>query len=73
MNQLTIKVELTIQALEAGGYIINGVALGPGPTQPDGSSPPQPIDRLMIVRENVTNAIEDIKSFLAKHSSFSIS
>ena len=73
MNQLTIKTETTIQALEGGGYIVTGVAMKPGPTLPDGSSPPQPVDRMMRARESVTDAIEDIKTFLAKHSSFSIS
>lgn len=73
MSQLTIKAEVTIQALDGGGYIINAVALGPGPTLPDGTSPAQPVDRVMRARESITDAIEDIKTFLAKHSSFSVS
>ena len=73
MNQLTVKAESTIQALEGGGYIVTGVAMAAGPTLPDGTSPPQPIDRMMRARENVSDAIADIKTFLAKHSSFSVS
>ena len=71
-NQLTIKAEVTIQYLADGGYIVNGVALGPGPTMPDGSAPPQPIDRMMKAREAIGDAIEDSKTFLAKHNSFAI-
>lgn len=73
MNQVTIKAETTIQALEGGGYIVTGVAMEAGPVLPDGSAPPQPKDRMMRARESVTDAIEDVKTFLAKHSSFSVS
>jgi len=71
-QQLTVKAEVTIQMLaDGGGYIVNGVAVSDKKVGPEGQA--IPIDKLMRARESVIDAIEDVKTFLARNSTLAIS
>jgi len=66
--QPPVKAEITVKVLSDGGFTVQGVEMGFNPA----SNQADVVEQTLRARELSSDVLDDVKTFLAKYSTFAV-